>query len=231
MNGASRMELRLAVLLGDTAIPPPPPVVAFWAEWARAGGSAMPDIAAFRAEVAKPGGVIMLLHRIRRALVKLGWFAAQSTPPPDARPLITALTLAAADVYARNHAALAQLDAGAPLQMRFKSALAAALVAASRFDRNLRIVRDASCDEGLRAANVLTESEAEELAFVTTRQACEAELLAATQAMQRLTIATSDFNACAGCVTRAFRIHSLSGWRWMTMSKTTTALDGCSACR
>ncbi len=182
MNGASRMELRLAVLLGDTALAPPPPVVAFWAEWARAGGSAMPDIPAFRAEVDKPDGVIMLLHRIRRALMKLGWLAAQSTPPPDARPLITSLTLAAADVYARNHAALARLDAGSPLQMRFKSALAAALVAASRFDRNVRIVRDAGCDEGLRAANVLTETPPEELAFETTLQACEAELLVAMQA-------------------------------------------------
>ena len=142
----------------------------------------MPDIAAFKAEVDKPEGVITLLHRVRKALLALGWLGAQSTPPPEARPLVTALTLAAADVYTRNHAALAQLDAGAPLQIRFKSALAAALVAASRFDRNVKIVRDADCDEGLRAVNVLNDTPPEELAFETTLQACEAELLAAMQA-------------------------------------------------
>ena len=182
MTCASRLESRLALLLSDAARSPLPTVAAFWVELTQAGGHAMPDIAAFRAEVDQPEGVITLLHRIRKALLRLGWLGAQSAPPPEARPLVTALTLAAADAYTRNHAALARQDVDAPLQIRFDSALAAALVAASRFDSNLKIVRDANHPDGLRATSVLTYIAPEELAFESALQSCEAELLAAMQA-------------------------------------------------
>ena len=182
MTSASRLESRLALLLSDAARSPLPTVAAFWVELTQAGGHAMPDIVAFRAEVDQPEGVITLLHRIRKALLRLGWLGAQSAPPPEARPLVTALTLAAADAYTRNHAALAHQDVDAPLQIRFDSALAAALVAASRFDSNLKIVRDANHPDGLRATSVLTDTAPEELAFESALQSCEAELLAAMQA-------------------------------------------------
>ena len=183
MSGAIRLESRLAFLLDhDGAASLSPQVVAFWVAWSRADGVAMPDVAAFRAEVDKPKGVITLLHRIRKTLVSLGWLGAQLSTPPDARPLVLALTLAAADAYARSHAALARQGVDAPLQIRFENALAAALVAASRFDRNLKIVRDADHPDGLRAISVLTDTAPEELAFETAQQSCEAELLAAMQA-------------------------------------------------
>ena len=173
----TRFEARLAAAL---AVSRPPALPDWWAAWRAAQAPPLPDLAAFRAAASDSSAALSLLHRLRNAVEAIGPARSARAVTAELKELVIALTLAMAEAYTRLHPAMLTADADGGLRVGVNDALAAAVIAATRFDRGLRPIRDHDTGE-VRAADVLRDTAPLELGFQDARQSYEAELLAAVR--------------------------------------------------